>query len=372
MNKKLYILHEFGAPRHFDSLIYMNKEYRIYDEIISIEFSVFKMMYKAIKNKNIRNVKRTFRNVMFLFFLSFTRNKDVIIGAAPYHISIYFLLLIKFNHNVIYYSSWPYWDLSRYPRKIYLKNQLKAWRIFLSNINAVAVTEEVKKGLMQYTSNITVIPHCISPEFFNITDRLKREENKLNILYVGRLIPEKGIHIILELANRYKVYNGMQINWNIIGDGELRDIVLKHSFENSNIKYFGQLSNQNELAKMYKKNDIFLLPSQTNNPKWEELFGIVLIEAMACGCVPIASRSVGPSMIISHNIDGILVEPVDDSEAYFKGLKKLILNPELIDLFSERSLQKTKSIYTDGINAELWLKVINRESSMELSLNKVM
>ncbi|SIR56290.1 Glycosyltransferase involved in cell wall bisynthesis [Paenibacillus sp. RU4T] len=309
---------------------------------------------------------------MFLFYLSFTRNKDVIIGAAPYHISIYFLLLIKFNHNVIYYSSWPYWDLSRYPRKIYLKNQLKAWRIFLSNINAVAVTEEVKKGLQQYTNNITVIPHCINPECFNITDRLKREENKLNILYVGRLIPEKGIRIILDLANRYKVYNGMQINWNIIGEGELRDEVINQSLGNSNIKYFGQFSNQNELAKMYKMNDILILPSQINNPKWEELFGIVLIEAMACGCVPIASRSVGPSMIISHNVDGILIEPVDDSEAYIIELKKLIVNPELIELFAERSFQKTKSIYTDEINAELWLKVINRESSMGLFLNKVM
>ena len=52
-----------------------------------------------------------------------------------------------------------------------------------------------------------------------------------------------------------------------------------------------------------------LQPSRRTSD-WEELFGIALVEAMACGCVPVASDHVGPSAILSGTplADGLLPE----------------------------------------------------------------
>ena len=59
-----------------------------------------------------------------------------------------------------------------------------------------------------------------------------------------------------------------------------------------------------------------------NTPKWNEAYGNVVVEALACGVPVVAYKRGGPSEIIQHGITGYLAKP-DDKEALLNYLKMI-------------------------------------------------
>ncbi len=352
MSQKIYILHQYGAPRHFESLFLMNKKYND-EQIVSIEFSFLRQLVKGVIKANPQLIKKSMFNFLYLINFLFSSNKRIIVGAAPFDIFIVYLLFLKNKHQVIYYSSWPHWDMKNYPKPIYFKWQVKAWEKFLTNIKAVGVTSKVKEGLSQYTKDVTVIPHCINFKIFNNLER--SNENKIRILYVGRIVEEKGIKQIIDVINS-DYFVDQEIEWWFVGEGNLSDEIKQLEKNQSNIKYFGKISSQSELAAIYKQSNILLLPSIPSK-KWEELFGIVLIEAMACGVVPISTSNVGPQTIISHLHDGFLYD-YTDTEMLKKYIESLLYDNKKLELLSSNAVKTVLERYTDEINAETWNRVL--------------
>src|SRR5690606_28545331 len=75
----------------------------------------------------------------------------------------------------------------------------------------------------------------------------------------------------------------------------------------SNITYLGYISDKDTLAATFNTSDYILLNSYRTK-YWEELFGMVLIEAMACGVVPVATNHTGPMEVITDKVDGFLIK----------------------------------------------------------------
>jgi glycosyltransferase involved in cell wall biosynthesis len=352
LKEKLYILHESGAPRHFESLLYLNKKKNIFSSIEMLEFSVFKQLARGILGKNLKLVKKAFYNTLYLIYFLLTRNKTIILGAAPYDIFIFYLIILKKRHKVIYYSSWPYWEQTSYPKKIYNSKQFKLWEKFLSNIKAVGVTPPVKAGLEKYTKDVTVIPHCVDTNVFY--GNKHSENQQFRVLYVGRIIPEKGINELIDIIQQLP----NEIEFWFVGDGPLKDQVLKLQSNKNNVKYLGQIKKQTELADIYRKCTTLVLPSKSVF-KWEELFGIVLIEAMSCGVVPISSKCVGPKTIISNEFDGFLVDEASKSQIMEK-IELLKNNLDKRNKMSTSAIQKVKDKYDIDKTALLWEKVLQK------------
>jgi len=88
----------------------------------------------------------------------------------------------------------------------------------------------------------------------------------------------------------------------IIGDGELKNSLIKYAqVQNSKIKFKGVVSND-DLAGIYNKYKVFvLLSTHEGNPK-------TLMEAMSCGMAVVGTNVVGIKQLINHNDNGILVE----------------------------------------------------------------
>jgi len=121
------------------------------------------------------------------------------------------------------------------------------------------------------------------------------------LAWVGRVAPEKGLEDAVYVANEL----GEKINvWGVIED-KTYALNIEQSFPQDTINWMGFLSTD-ELQKELGKCRVLL-----NTPKWNEAYGNVIVEALACGVPVIAYKRGGPSEIIQHGQTGYLADPDD-------------------------------------------------------------
>jgi len=133
-------------------------------------------------------------------------------------------------------------------------------------------------------------------------------ENHFTILFVGRLIPIKGVALLIDIAKEFKYAQFV-----FIGTGPL-DVFLKKSSEIiPNVNFLGQVRNI-DMPVYYNSADILCFPSL-----YEEGLGRVSMEAVACGIPVVASNLGGISETVNRNIS-LLVKPTHDN------LKNALIN----------------------------------------------
>ena len=139
---------------------------------------------------------------------------------------------------------------------------------------------------------------------FKLENYTFQDSSKGPLAWVGRVAPEKGLEDAVYVANKL----GEKINvWGVIED-ESYALKIEQSFPQGTIDWMGFLST-NELQKELGKCRVLL-----NTPKWNEAYGNVIVEALACGVPVIAYKRGGPSEIIQHGETGYLADP-DNKEA---------------------------------------------------------
>ena len=126
-------------------------------------------------------------------------------------------------------------------------------------------------------------------------------DDRFTVLFVGRLIPIKGIKLLVEIAHELD-----QIQFLFIGAGPLESFLKDASKQNSNIQFLGNVQNY-DLPAYYNSADIFCIPSQ-----YEEGLGRVVMESVACGIPVVGSNRGGISEALNKTIS-ILLEPTHDN-----------------------------------------------------------
>jgi len=117
--------------------------------------------------------------------------------------------------------------------------------------------------------------------------------------WVGRVAPEKGLEDAVYVANEL----GEQLKvWGVKED-EVYASKIEQTYPKETIDWRGFLST-NELQKELGKCRVLL-----NTPKWNEAYGNVVVEALACGVPVISYKRGGPSEIINHGHTGYLADP---------------------------------------------------------------
>ena len=135
---------------------------------------------------------------------------------------------------------------------------------------------------------------------------------KKEILFVGRLVPEKGVHLFVEavktLAHKYPEWSFDLIGSFKLGDNKNRnfyanEIIKKVNTIGPQAQFYG-FKNQEFVNEKMKSASIVVIPSI-----WEEPFGLVAAEAMSNGACIIASKVGGIPEIIKDN--GILIDNIN-------------------------------------------------------------
>ncbi|MCD4694555.1 glycosyltransferase family 4 protein [bacterium] len=278
--------------------------------------------YTLSKLKNFRNY--TFKDIFNSYiapFILFLTKDILVIGIPPYSYKIIFpLILTKLKKKIIYFHSWPYFDN---PHMGIIKPnslKLKLWNSFLSKVICIISTHRGLKALKKMNYEAYHIPHSIN---LNLFKSIKKANKKIKVLYVGRLIEEKGIKELLEIFSKF---DPNKVEFIFVGKGSLTNYV-KSKQKELPLTYLGHISDRKKIVDVYAKSDIFVLNSYKTD-KWEEFFGIVLLEAMALGLPIVSTDCVGPKEIIINGKNGFLVKQKNNEE-FYKALKKLIDNPKL-------------------------------------------
>ena len=136
---------------------------------------------------------------------------------------------------------------------------------------------------------------------FNLDNYIFQDSDKGPLAWVGRVAPEKGLEDAVYVANQL----GEKLKvWGFIED-EIYASKIEKSFPQGAIDWMGFLSTD-VLQKELGKCRVLL-----NTPKWNEAYGNVIVEALACGVPVVAYRRGGPSEIIQHGQTGYLADPDD-------------------------------------------------------------
>lgn len=175
-------------------------------------------------------------------------------------------------------------------------------------MNNAAAILPVSTGLKNHIedygikNNFFVIPNVVDTEIFHpIYKNLKNE--KIKMLLVANITRQKGIYYLLQALNKLKKKRN-DFTLDIVGDGcdrlEYEKLTKKLGLDEF-IKFHG-LKTKKEVAIYMQNCDFFIQPSLY------ETFGVVYIEAMACGKPVIATNVTGPNEIINEDT-GIIIPP---------------------------------------------------------------
>lgn len=169
--------------------------------------------------------------------------------------------------------------------------------IYKSFDRVVAVSEPLKDTLEKYYSayNSIIIPNMFSP-LFSLSEVTKNDN--FTYICVASIDENKNIRALLEAFKKeFDLIESVTLT--IIGDGPLR-LSFQRDYASDSIRFIGSLSRE-EVASEMKKAHVFALPSLI------ETFGVVYIEAMACGLPVIANRSGGPEFFVNDS-NGIILK----------------------------------------------------------------
>lgn len=176
---------------------------------------------------------------------------------------------------------------------------------YISTVSQFLKSEAIKIGID--SSKLTVIPMGVDAQ--NIFTRPPNDTSRQHLLFVGRLIKNKGVDVLLKAMPMILEHFPEQ-KLIIVGEGAERKNLetLSHELNISRQVSFIGAKAHDQLPFFYREASIFV------SPTFSEGFGLTLVEALACGCPVIVSDVPGVRDIIEHQQTGLLF-PAGDNRA---------------------------------------------------------
>lgn len=196
------------------------------------------------------------------------------------------------------------------PRILSFPERLKA-RFVMNRILSILVpTNAYKEAIESYgiKNNFQIVPNVVNTELFYPLPFKREKDGKKHLLFVGNLVPKKSIPFLLKALSVIKKQR-QDFILDIVGNGpnrnEYEELAYKLSLRE--VVRFHGMKQKGVVARFMRNCSFFVMPSLY------EGFGVVYIEAMACGKPVIATKVRGPDEIINKDV-GILVPPEDINE----------------------------------------------------------
>jgi glycosyltransferase involved in cell wall biosynthesis len=242
------------------------------------------------------------------------------------------------------------------------------------------ITDKIRIRFPQFADRCQTILNGVDVNYF-----VNKEDNGIpkkkyikQLLFVGRISPEKGVHVLLDAFQKV-IKRYPQAHLEIIGDkkdvldlewfvtlGDDEKVSQIASFYNNNPEgnYFSFL--QRQLLSLHIANNVTFTGFIPNlqlinhyqnadvlvNPSFSEAFGRSLIEAMACHVPVVATRVGGMTEIVDDGKTGILAEP-GDASALAEAILRLLTNVSLQESMGKAGRRRAIEFYS-------WERIVER------------
>lgn len=193
----------------------------------------------------------------------------------------------------------------------------------------------------------SVVGYCgINTRHFPISEVRNQPEWRWQLLHVGRIDDRKGI----DLAIRALAHLPVEARLKVVGWGDDTHVAqLRELAKECRVAERVELrtAERSELAELYQAADVLLFL-----PRWAEPFGLVPIEAMACGTPVVATGTGGSSEFL---LDGgnCLLTPKDDVETLVSRLRRLSEEPRLRETVARGGFATAREL-----TLERWLRYL--------------
>ncbi|HEY5668184.1 MAG TPA: glycosyltransferase family 4 protein [Candidatus Saccharimonadales bacterium] len=207
------------------------------------------------------------------------------------------------------------------------------------------------KTLHTWASRIpTAYP--FAEDCFREVERPAKTDSKTRILFAGRLLPDKGIYTLLASLHMesMKQHSYEVTVTDAASETEDGQVILRLLHVHPKITVVPARKTPGQMAQLMAQHDIVVVPS--TNSFWQEIFGIVSVEAQHAGCRVVASNGGG---LPETDCGGLMLVKPDDPAALASGLAKAALLGPLTA--AERMYAGTK--FTRKASVDKLLKIIN-------------
>jgi glycosyltransferase involved in cell wall biosynthesis len=178
----------------------------------------------------------------------------------------------------------------------------------------------------------------------------------LRLIFVGRMDPFKGIFDLVPILQRLDKMK-VPVRLTIVGG---RHELLARRFRRKKLDHLvtwtGRVPHE-DCYRLAATNDVFLMPSR------QEPFGMVTIEAMSMGCVPVAyDTPSGSTEIIEAGRSGLLV-PLGDFAAWAQAVKSLHDDREQLWRLSEEAMRRARTVFSETAMVAKLLEFLDQVQS---------
>ena len=240
---------------------------------------------------------------------------------------------VVFHNNISLRFAWPQlllrrpWVVAHHtwiPTRG-LAARLKRW--VLPQARHIAVSQAVADSL---GVPCAVVPNPYADDVFARIEGIARERE---LVFVGRLVSDKGVDLLID-ALALLARRGRHVRLTVVGDGP-EHAALRRQAKALNVAdrvdFVGRRVGPVLVATL-NSHQVLVVPSV-----WEEPFGVVVLEALACGCVPLVTRSGGlPDAVGACGV----VLPHSDRRALAatlaNGIDALLGDPESLDHYRQQ------------------------------------
>jgi glycogen synthase len=225
------------------------------------------------------------------------------------------------------------------------------WQDHLKNfVTRFATNIPVSHALAESLSTpFTVIPNSYQEKTFYEIPEVTRDKE---LVFLGRLVSDKGANLLLDAMAQLKSM-GLTPKLTIIGSGpeesrlrqQVQDLEIFHQV------HFAGVQVEHELARLLNGHQIMVVPSL-----WNEPFGIVALEGIACGCVVVGSEGGGLKDAIGPC--GVTF-PNSNVELLTQTLFDLLTHPEKLITYRQKAAEHLAR-HTSKAIAKAYLDVFER------------
>lgn len=287
--------------------------------------------------KIIRTKKIVTSRFAFLSILKRKRVEKVLVGHGSHYVRLASLAHLLFKT--------PYYVIVHLEEILPPEREKVIQKSFSRTNKVITVSHFAKKKLVEIgipENKIVVIPNGVDPVKFNsrLDSSLIRKKhnlkNKKVILTVARLGEHKGHANVIRALPQVleKVPSSIYL---VVGSGEkegrLKGLVKELGLEDKVI-FTGEVEKE-KLPLYYMACDVFIMPSDI------EGFGIVFLEANACGKPVIGGRTGGISDAIIDGETGLLVDPLDITQIA-EALVRLLTDPKHAQKLGEKGRERVE------------------------------